>query len=65
MASVPRISVQDARGKVQSGQAVLVCGYEEPEKFQALRLEGAISIQEYRSRRSGLPKGKELIFYCA
>lgn len=65
MANVPRISVQEARTKVTAGEALLVCAYEEAEKFEAMRLEGAISIREYRSRRPALPKAQELIFYCA
>lgn len=65
MVDVPRITAEDARARVASGQALLVCGYEEPEKFQAMRLEGAISIQEFRALRPTLPKEQEIIFYCA
>jgi len=65
MTDVERISVQAARAKVGAGKALLVCGYEDAEKFHALHVEGAISIQEYRSRRANLPKSQELIFYCA
>jgi len=65
LTDVTRISVQETRAKVRAGKALLICGDEEAEKFQALHLEGAISIQEYRSRRSALPKDRELIFYCA
>jgi hypothetical protein len=29
-----------------------------------MRLEDAISIQEFRTRRASLPKDQEIIFYC-
>jgi rhodanese-related sulfurtransferase len=65
MTDVPRITPQEAHEKVKAGKALLVCAYEEPEKFQALQLEGAISIREFRSRRASLPSDQEIIFYCA
>jgi hypothetical protein len=65
MVEVPRITPEEARAKVQSGQALLVCGYEEPEKFAAMHIEGAISIQEFRKLRPTLSKDQEIIFYCA
>jgi hypothetical protein len=65
MTAVPRITPQEAHEKVEAGEALLVCAYEEPERFQALQLEGAISIQEFRSQRASLPWDQEIIFYCA
>lgn len=65
MVEVPRISAQEARARVASGQGLLVCAYEEPEKFASLHLEGAISIQEFRRLRPSLAKEREIIFYCA
>jgi hypothetical protein len=65
MVEVPRITPEEARAKVSSGQALLVCGYEEPEKFAAMHLEGAISIHEFRKMRPTLHKDREIIFYCA
>jgi len=65
MEDVARITPEEACGKIKAGEALLVCGYEEPAKFQAMRLEGAISIQEFRARRATLPKDQEIIFYCA
>ena len=65
MTAVPRIAPQEAHEKVKAGEALLVCAYEEPEKFQALQLEGAISLQEFRSKRASLPRDQEIIFYCA
>jgi len=65
MTDVPRIPAQEARRQVRGGAALLVCGYEDAEKFRAMHLEGGISIQEYRSRRPSLSKDQEMIFYCA
>ena len=65
MSDVPRITAEEARARVASGQALLVCGYEEPGNFAAMHLEGAVSIQEFRRLRPTLPKDREIIFYCA
>ena len=60
-----RISVEDVRQKVTSGSALLVCAYDDEEKFRNLHLEGAISIAEFKSKRPSLRKDDEIIFYCA
>lgn len=62
---VPRISPEEARVRVQSGAALLVCAYGEVEKFTRMHLEGAVSRQDFEARLPGLPKDAELIFYCA
>jgi len=60
-----RITPQDAYEKVKAGQAILVCGYEDEERFQALRLEMAISFDEFQKMLPALPTDREIIFYCA
>jgi hypothetical protein len=60
-----RISPQEVRKKVQSGSALFVCAYDNPEKFKANRLEGGISYAEFTSRLPALSKDQEIIFYCA
>jgi hypothetical protein len=60
-----RITPQEAYEKVKAGRAVLVCGYEEEEKFMALRLEMAVSFAEFQRMLPALPKDKEIVFYCA
>lgn len=62
---VPRITPEDARRKVQDGEALLVCAYPDPDKFTKNCLQGAISRQEFESRVASLPKNSEIIFYCA
>ena len=64
MTAVPRIAPREAHQKVKAGQALLVCAWEEPERFQALQLEGAISLQEFRSHGASMSWDQEIIFYC-
>jgi len=64
MAEAARVTPQEAHARVSSGQALLVCAYDDPTRFAELRLEGAISIQEFRARRGALPRDHEIIFYC-
>jgi hypothetical protein len=65
MAEVERISVADARAKLQANQALLVCAYADEAKFNAARLEGAIALASFEARAATLPKAQEIIFYCA
>ena len=60
-----RITPQEAYEKVKAGQALLVCGYEEDEKFNAFRLEMALSFAEFQKMLPTLPRDREIIFYCA
>lgn len=60
-----RIPPEETRKKVLSGEAILVCAYEDEEKFRKTRLEGAISQQEFRNKIESLSKDQEIIFYCA
>ena len=65
MTEAIRISPQKAREDITSGQALLVCAYDNEKKFNANHLEGAISFAEFRTRLSSLPKDQKIIFYCA
>ena len=60
-----RIAVNEARQKVASGQAFLVCAYDDAEKFKNNHLEGALSFPELLSTLPKLDKSQEIIFYCA
>jgi hypothetical protein len=64
MTEIARISVADARPKVQNQTALLVCAYADEAKFNNARLDGAISLASLKARADTLPKGTELIFYC-
>ena len=65
MTEPERVGPREAFEKLKGGAALLVCAYDDEEKFKAHRLEGAISLSELRSRLDSLPKDKEIIFYCA
>jgi hypothetical protein len=65
MAEIERISVQEAHKKVQANHALLVCAYEDDAKCRALDLDGSISLTNLRTKAASLPKGQEIIFFCA
>ena len=65
MSQPVRISPQEARQKVTSGQALLVCAYDDADKLKKNHLEGAMSFSELLSRLPALGKNQEIIFYCA
>jgi rhodanese-related sulfurtransferase len=63
--AVKRIDVTQARHDVEVSDALLVCAYDNQEKFEKYQLAGAISLDELRSQENSLSKERELIFYCA
>ena len=65
MHSVIRISAERTREKILSGEATLVCAYEEADKFKSNNLEGAIAWQTFQSRLPEISKDQEIVFYCA
>ncbi len=60
-----RIPPDEVRKKVLAGEALLVCSYEDDERFERTRIEGAISYNEFESLKGDLSKGREIVFYCA
>ena len=64
MADPERISVEEVRRKLKSGEVLLVCAYDDEERFRSMRLEGAISFREFESRLPSLSKDQEIVFYC-
>jgi hypothetical protein len=65
MADIPRVSAEEARFRVSRSESLLICAYEDLSSYQSKQLEGAISIQEFRTRASSLDREREIIFYCA
>lgn len=65
MPDIERISVEEARRKVQADQALLVCAYEDEAKCRMANLDGSISLTRFQSGVASVPKSKEIIFYCA
>jgi hypothetical protein len=60
-----RISPQEVREKVTSGSMLLVCAYDDDQKFNQMHLEGAISLPEFKSKLPSLQRDYEICFYCA
>ena len=60
-----RLSPNEVRNKVISGEALLVCAYDNEKKFRKFRLEGAISFAEFKTKASNLPDDQEIFFYWA
>ena len=65
MTEPERISPKEICEKLKAGAAVLVCAYEDDEKFKTIHLEGAISFNEFRSNLPSLSRNREIVFYCA
>lgn len=65
MSEIIRVGPEEIRRKVESGEALLVCAYEEDSKFRNMNLEGATSYSEFRSRLPSLSRDAEIVFYCA
>jgi rhodanese-related sulfurtransferase len=64
MARHEKISPEGVRKKVKASEALLVCAYEEDEKFRQMRLEGAMSYKEFKKKVASIPRDQEIIFYC-
>jgi hypothetical protein len=65
MTQAPRVSPPEIYPKVQSGETLLVCAYEDNEKFKLLHLEGALSLKDFRQRLASFSRDQEIVFYCA
>ena len=63
MTEAVRISAVEARQKVLSGEALLVCAYEDAEKFRHSHLQDAISLQDFKARLPALSREQMIIFY--
>lgn len=65
MANGPRVSVAEARARSRSGDAILACAYEDEDKCQGMRIEGARTLAELEAMLPALPKEQPIFFYCA
>jgi len=63
MSEPERVTAKEVYDKLKSGKVLLVCAYEDEMKFKAMRLEGAISLDEFKSKVSSLAKDQEIVFY--
>jgi len=60
-----RVPAEEIYHRLNSGAVLLVCAYEDDAKFKKLQLQGAISLNEFKSRLPSLTKDQEIVFYCA
>lgn len=58
-----RVTPEEVHQKLKSGNILLVCAYEDEEKFRQLQLEGGISLKEFKSRLPSLGNDREIVFY--
>ena len=65
MHEVPRVDPEEIYPKLRSGEALLVCAYDSDDRFREVHLEGAMSLEEFKSLRFTLPRDREIVFYCA
>ncbi|MHC4597547.1 MAG: rhodanese-like domain-containing protein [Planctomycetota bacterium] len=61
---VPRVSPEETHRKVQNGEALLVCAYDDA-RFESVKLEGAIPLGSLDKELEARGKNAEIIFYCA
>ena len=59
-----RVSVAEARVRLSSSGALMVCAYEDQEKCEKGRLAGALTFNELKAMVASLSTDRELIFYC-
>jgi rhodanese-related sulfurtransferase len=65
MAKILRVSPEEIYSQVKAGASLLVCSYDNEETCRSMRLEGAVSLGEFKTQVSQVPKEQEIIFYCA
>ena len=66
MHEVPRVNPEEIYPKLRSGEAPpVVCAYDSDARFRQVHLEGAMSLEEFKSLQSTLPRDREIVFYCA
>jgi hypothetical protein len=63
MSEPKRVTAEEVYDKLKSGKVLLVCAYEDEEKFRKLQLEGAISFNTFKSKLPSLSKDQEIVFY--
>lgn len=65
MIDVPRVTPREIKPRVETGEALLVCAYDDELKFLRMRLEGAISWFEFNKNLNRIAKDREIVLYCA
>ena len=65
MTEPERVTPEEVHQKLNSGTVLLVCAYDDEKKFKQMQLQGAISLNEFKSKLPSLAKDQEIVFYCA
>ena len=60
-----RIEAEEAHREVASGNALLVCAYDDQEQWRRHRLATALSFNEFQGLETRLAKNRKILFYCA
>ncbi len=60
-----RISADEARQHVASGQALLVCAYDDEQKCSDTGVQGALTHKQFQAQLTAVPMSREIIFFCA
>jgi hypothetical protein len=63
MAEPERVSPEEVHQKLKKGIILLVCAYEDEAKFKMMQLQGAISLNWFKSKLPSLEKDQEIVFY--
>lgn len=63
MTTATRIAPAEVRERVESGDTILVCAYENEEKCRNNRLSGALTYQEFQQRLPTMSKEQGIVFY--
>jgi len=63
MTTVKRISVRDAKVRLDSGLSLLVCIYDDDKFKSQAHLEGAIPMSEFLKMKPDLGRETDIIFY--
>ena len=63
MAEPIRITPEKVYKKLQQGQILLVCAYDDEAKYRRLQLERSISMNEFKTKLPTLSMDQEIVFY--
>jgi len=58
-----RVKPEEIYPKVKSGEAILVCAYNDDEEYKRINLEGSISLSEFYSKLPQYSKEQDIVFF--
>ena len=65
MSPIERISPEEAFEQVSTGEALLVCAYEDEEKCRQALDQALHSRRSRTSSAVAVPRDRKIVFYCA